>query len=214
LHYSVEMRQPSGRFGVENMYPYLMNVWKSAKKVNSVAVARPHLVGVVGEEITLFGGNSFVTRGANVYFKWRVGDVIFYGRDISTKFSKPGQYQVNLEIFDQKSGKLLSRDTSTVLIYNRDRKPIPFLITAVSPAEKVKAGKALSIWVRAVDFIGCIHVDFGDGSPLQERCIENDNALVLTHQYNHSGQFQIKIVDPKGLFPAPFVFYVERDATE
>src|SRR3990170_2464762 len=69
LHYEIRSRQPSGKWGTENGYPFLWEAYMSQHAPPVVAVAGPihHRLAIVGEKVRLDGGLS---RGSIRSYEW------------------------------------------------------------------------------------------------------------------------------------------------
>src|SRR5262249_13567359 len=74
LHFDIKSRKPSGKWGVEDAYPFLWEAYRREYKPAIIAVARPHLLTPVGEPLTLDGSRSWSATGAISRYEWTFGD--------------------------------------------------------------------------------------------------------------------------------------------
>ncbi len=70
LHYEILGRQPSGKWGMIEGYAFLWEAWQREQRPELIAVARPHVAGVVGEKVVLDGTRSWSRRSKIVRYEW------------------------------------------------------------------------------------------------------------------------------------------------
>ena len=63
LHFDIKARQPSGKWGIQDAYPFLWEAYQREHKPQVLAVARPHFLIAAGEKLTLDGSPSWSAAG-------------------------------------------------------------------------------------------------------------------------------------------------------
>ena len=74
LHYKVLAQMPSGKWGNEDMYAYLLDAWTRDNDVELIACARPHRTVAIGERVILSAKNTWSSAEADLDFYWTMPD--------------------------------------------------------------------------------------------------------------------------------------------
>jgi hypothetical protein len=115
---------------------------------------------------------------------------------LSHVYTRPGDYQVLVRVFDDDGGV----GTATVDVTVRNVPPQLFL----GGAEVVRAGDVMRHTGYFTDSDSATRratVDYGDGSAVQPLAIQPDNRLVFEHRYTRPGRYlvTVTILDDDGV---------------
>jgi hypothetical protein len=167
LHFDIKSRKPSGKWGVEDAYPFLWEAYQREYKPAIIAVARPHVLASVGESVTLDGSRSWSAAGEISRYEWIFGDGgMATGPKVERTYDKPGRYSEILKVSDARGS--LDYDFAIVDVIERDRgdKPLPGIHAACHPSLKIRPGDPVTFVVRTAGTVPSGETwDFGDGSP-------------------------------------------------
>ena len=150
LHFDIKAKQPSGKWGIQDAYPFLWEAYHREHKPQIVAVARPHHLIAAGETVTLDGSRSWSAAGQIARYQWTFGDgSTADGARSSAPTSKPGSYSEVLKVTD-------ARDASTTISPScrsstriRSRRSFPPTIHAsYAPTFGIRAGDPVTFKVR------------------------------------------------------------------
>lgn len=175
LHFGILAQQPSGQWGTEDPWPFLWEAALCEQKPDILAVARPHRLARVGDEVELDGARSWSSSGRISRYEWTLSDGRrAEGPRVRLRYGKPGSYSEILRVADP-----------------RGRTAWDFCVVQVLPAQTPASGENLSPGIfpptihalcypstgirpkQNVRFLVCTfrtpHAeetwDFGDGSP-------------------------------------------------
>jgi len=168
LHFDISSRQPSGKWGTEEGYAYLWQAYVEQHKPKVLAVARPHKVGVVGEEIILDASKSKSFNGGALSYFWTLSNGTSRQGPVQTMtYDAPGEYSEIVKVVDVEGN--VDYDFACVQI--KDLKNIakgaPAIHAAYYPSFTIKPGDPVTFKVRTFNAIeGVDEIDFGDGSPV------------------------------------------------
>ncbi len=202
LHFEIKSRQPSGRWGTQAGYAFLWDAYQRAHKPKIIAVARPHHLIWVGEEVTLDGLKSWSEAGEISKFAWRFGDgTQATGSTTRRRYDKPGSYSEVMKITDAAGN--VAYDFAIVQVIDRehpDRVP-PTVHPTYSPTFGIKAGDDVTFKVRTFRTQhGDELWDFGDGSPTITTHSDGnaepraaDGYAVTTHRYEKPGDYIVRV---------------------
>ncbi|MBN1395495.1 MAG: peptidoglycan DD-metalloendopeptidase family protein [Pirellulales bacterium] len=196
LHFEIDAPQPSGRFGASDAYAF---VWWAYHRENLderlQAVARPHRVAWIGEEVTLDGNRSWSADGPGHVkkYEWILGDgTTADGSTVKRRYDRCGEYSETLKITDA-DGRV-DYDFAVVVVYDRRRpKDVTPTIHAVHwPSNLIGPGDEITFKVRAFALgrdEGSERWDFGDGSPAVETRsvpveVQPDGRILNQHDEN------------------------------
>lgn len=169
LHYEIRSLQPSGKPGIQEGYAFLWEAYQKQYSPDLIAVARPHSLAWVGEEVVLDGGSSWSRTGKIERYDWTFTDGgRAEGPRVKRVYAKPGTYSEILKITDA-AGRV-AYDFAVVQIAGKpengwtDRLP-PTIHAAYSPALDARPGQTLTFAVRTCrTTYGREIWRFGDGS--------------------------------------------------
>ena len=167
LHFDIKSRKPSGKWGIEDAYPFLWEAYQREHKPSIIAVARPHVLAQAGDSVTFDGSRSWSASGKITQYEWTFGDgTTATGSKIERKYDKPGRFSEILKITDA-DGRV-DYDFAIVDIIEKERgdKPSPSMHAAYFPSLKIRPGDDVTFVVRTAGTIPSGETwDFGDGSP-------------------------------------------------
>lgn len=202
LHFEIKSRQPSGKWGTQEGYPFLWEAYRQQYKPPLVAVARPHHVVFTGESVTLDGSRSWSDSGKIASYEWRFDD----GSTVTTPqvqrtYHKPGRYSEVLQVTDESGSKAF--DFAVVIVVDREHpeRHVPSIHPNYYPTSGIRPGDAVTFKVRTFNTTAGKEVwDFGDASA--EVDVQSDgNAVklapagyaVTTHRYDKPGDYVVRV---------------------
>lgn len=207
FHFDISKKQPSGRFGSEDAYAFYWLSYFTKNPGTLQAVARPHRLACLGEEIFLNGSRSysFQNNAPGLQFKWHFSDGSeSAGLVSSKKYDTPGFYSEILEVTDN----IGQTDYDFCPVFVVDpRKPgneQPHTIHAVFyPSSDVRAREEITFKARSFGIDphdGREIWNFGDGSPeVEVRSDGNaevhnpEGYAVTSHAYKKPGKYLVSV---------------------
>ena len=167
LHFDIKAKQPSGKWGIEDAYPFLWEAYRREYKPQLIAVARPHRLLAVGERVTLDGLRSWSAVGKIAQFQWTFHDgSTAEGPTVERTYQQPGSYSEILKVTDAQGN--VDYDFATVLVIDKatDGKPSPTIHASYAPTFGLHPGDPVTFKVRSFFTEPSGETwDFGDGSP-------------------------------------------------
>lgn len=167
LHFDIKAKQPSGKWGIQDAYPFLWEAYQREHKPQIVAVARPHHLIAAGEKITLDGSRSWSADGKIARYEWAFGDGgTTEGPLVERTYRQPGSYSEILKVTDAKGR--IDYDFAMVQVLDKDQKDKspPTIHATYAPTFAIHPGDPVTFKVRTFRApIGNETWDFGDGSP-------------------------------------------------
>ncbi len=200
LHFEIISKQPSGKWGTEEGYGFIWEAYIREYRPKVIAVARPHKVVKVGEEVVLDGGKSWGASG-ELSYEWMLSDgTRASGATVKKSYSEVGTYSEILKVSD--GGGNTAYDFCKVQVFGgEDAEVVPPSIHACYwPTQDVKAGQAVTFKVRSFtkERIGET-LDFGDGSAPVKVCSDGnkmararDGYAVTEHVYERAGDYIVR----------------------
>lgn len=201
LHFDITSKQPSGKWGIQEGYAFLWEAYHNQYRPKLQAVARPHHLAWVGQQVTLDGSRSWAADKIERY-EWTFSDgQTVTGPTPTRTYGKPGCYNEILKVVDGKGR--VDYDFTVVQILDKehpDRLP-PSIHAAYAPTLGIKPGDAITFKVRTFRTTeGSETWDFGDGSPpVQVQSDGNavklakDGYAVTTHRYAKPGHYLVRV---------------------
>jgi murein DD-endopeptidase MepM/ murein hydrolase activator NlpD len=200
LHYQINSRQPSGRWGIEEAYAFVWEAYRARNQPRAVAVARPHVLASAGSTVELDGSKSWAAAGKIERFEWTFTDgTTAAGARVSRKYEKVGQSSEILKVTD--SAGNVDYDFLIVQIADKERPRDlpPGIHLAYAPTMGLRAGQEITFEVRSFGTTaGQERIDFGDGSPAatakSDGCVNDlakDGYAVLKHAFAKAGQYVV-----------------------
>jgi murein DD-endopeptidase MepM/ murein hydrolase activator NlpD len=209
LHYGIFARQPSGKWGTEAGYAYLVEAYRRACDPAVMAVARPHQLCAPGDRVTLDGSRSWTRDGTRTY-RWTLSDgTTAEGAQVERTYTKPGIYSEILRVTDGSGHE--DYDFAVVQVYDAAQGKMPPGIHATyAPALTIEPGDPVTFLVRVFNAAdGTAVWDFGDGSgPVTVRCnpvkpegsdaLAADGYVSTVHRYAKPGHYLVRVEHAEG----------------
>ena len=205
LHFGIDSRQPSGKWGTQEGYAFLWEAYLRQYKPELIAVARPHHLVWVGEEAVLDATKSWDAAGRIEQYEWQFHDgTTATGPTVTRTYDKPGQYSEVLKVTN--SAGDIDYDFAVVIAIDRQQpEQLRLAIHPVyAPTLGIRTGDPVTFKVRAFNANDGSHEtwDFGDGSPAvavqsNSNVDENGNVdehapdgyAVTTHSFEKPGHY-------------------------
>ena len=166
LHFDIKAKQPSGKWGIQDAYPFLWEAYQREHKPQIVAVARPHYLIAAGEKLTLDGSRSWSAAGPIARYQWTFHDGnTADGATVERTYKQPGSYSEILKVTDAR-GKI-DYDFAVVQVIDKDQKEKypPTIHASYAPTFDIHAGDPVTFKVRTFRAdVGNETWTFGDGS--------------------------------------------------
>jgi hypothetical protein len=168
LHFGIFSRLPSGRWGVEEGYPYLWEAYLAAYQPAVIAVARPHHLLATGETAVLDGSRSWCRHPEGIrQYEWRFTDGSTASEPrVGRAYAKAGVYSEILKVTGADGSE--GYDFAVVQVfddYDPDHMP-PGIHAVYAPTFGLRPGDLVTFGVRSSGVVdGGQTWDFGDGSP-------------------------------------------------
>ncbi len=208
LHFGATGPQPSGDWGIEEVYPFLWQAYHEQYDPAVIAWARPHRVAAVGKPVELDGSLSRSSSGSELEFEWTFTDGgTASGSRVTRTYDKPGTYSEILKVTDENGN--VDYDFAYVRVMNPDKAEyrIPHLHASYHPSLGVRPGHEVTFMARIFSTShGYETWDFGDGSPtVQTRSRDGqwrdpdvemharDGYASITHQYREPGHYIVRV---------------------
>lgn len=202
LHFEIKSRQPSGKWGTQEGYPFLWETYLRQYKPKVIAVARPHHLVWTGEEVTLDASKSWAEAGGAISYDWQLTDgTKANSAQVRRTFSKPGRYSEVLKVTD--SAGNVAYDFAVVLVADREypERRVPSIHPNFYPTEKIHPRDLITFKVRTFNTTSGNEIwDFADGSHHVE--VHSDgNAIKLapngyaatTHRFEKPGDYIVRV---------------------
>jgi hypothetical protein len=209
LHYGTFARQPSGQWGTEEGYAYLLEAYRRQADPALLAVARPHHLTSRGEPVALDGSRSW-SRDGTLTYQWMLSDgTTEEGPRVSRRYAKPGVYSEILCIRDG-SGHV-DYDFAVVQVCDPAQGLMPPAVhAAYTPTLDLQPGAPITFLVRVFNSEdGTVAWDFGDGSdpvtvtsnpvkPEGRDALAPDGYAATVHHYAKTGHYFVRAVHVEG----------------
>lgn len=202
LHFEIDARQPSGKWGVMEGYAFLWEAYLREYQPKLLAVARPHHFAVVGDKVLLDGSRSWSAAGKAVAYDWTLsGGTAARGATVEQVYAKPGVYSEVLKVTDA-TGRV-DYDFAVVNVLDRSpTAPLPPSIHAVyAPTFGIQPGQPVTFMVRTFRTTdGKETWDFGDGTPKVD--VQSDGNVVkhakdgyarTVHAFGNPGHYVVRV---------------------
>jgi murein DD-endopeptidase MepM/ murein hydrolase activator NlpD/cephalosporin-C deacetylase-like acetyl esterase len=201
LHFDITSKQPSGKWGIQEGYAFLWEAYHQEHKPKVIAVARPHHLASVGQEVTLDASRSWAAAPIKSY-EWQFGDgTKATGVKMTRRYDKPGSYSEVLQVTDAAGSR--DYDFAVVQVLDKSQPNLlpPTIHAAYAPSFGIKPGDEVTFKVRTFRTTqGHEMWDFGDGSaPVKVRSDGNvkplakDGYAVTTHRYTKPGHYLVRV---------------------
>jgi murein DD-endopeptidase MepM/ murein hydrolase activator NlpD len=201
LHFGIKSRQPSGKWGTQEAYAFAWEAYVRQYAPKLIAVARPHRLTWIGEEVEFDGTKSWSIPGKIIRYEWTFSDgSIASGPVVKRSYSRIGTYSEILKVTDDKGA--VAYDFAVVQVLDKEHpdRLTPSIQLSYSPSLNVKAGEPVTFKVRSFrTTYGEETLDFGDGStPVNVKsdgCIKalaKDGFAVTNHSFAKSGDYIVR----------------------
>ena len=202
LHFGIQSRQPSGKWGTEDSYAFVWQAYIREHQPRIIAVARPHHVAWAGEPVTLDGTRSWSSAGNIGRFEWTFTDgTTANGAQVKRTYSKPGTYSEILKVTGP-DGEV-AYDFAVTQVFDRtrlDQLP-PSIQAAYAPSLDVRKGQPVTFKVRSFRTThGMETWDFGDGSAAvttksdgNVKALAKDGFAATTHRFAQAGDYIVRV---------------------
>jgi hypothetical protein len=202
LHFDIKAKQPSGKWGIEDAYPFLWEAYHREHKPQLLAIARPHHLIAAGEKLTLDGSRSWSAAGTITRYLWTFGDgSTAEGATIERTYKQPGSYSEILQVQDAQGR--IDYDFAMVQVIDKAQKENfpPTIHASYAPTFDIRAGDPVTFKVRTFRAdIGNETWDFGDGSePVKVRSDGNAKPLdaqgyaETVHRFTRPGHYIVRV---------------------
>jgi murein DD-endopeptidase MepM/ murein hydrolase activator NlpD len=202
LHFDIKAKQPSGKWGIQDAYPFLWEAYHREHQPQLLAIARPHYLIAAGEKLTLDGSRSWSAAGAITRYQWTFGDgSSAEGATIERTYKQPGSYSEILKVQDAQGR--IDYDFAIVQVIDKDPKEKfpPTIHASYAPTFDIRAGDPVTFKVRTFRAaIGNETWDFGDGSePVKVRSDGNAKPLdahgyaETVHRFARPGHYVVRV---------------------
>ena len=202
LHFDIKALQPSGRWGIQDAYAFLWEAYVQEHKPDVIAVARPHHLAEVGDNVVLDGSRSWSPAGQMKDYEWSFTDgSTAKGARVERRYEKAGAYSEVLKVTDSRGRVAHDIATVQVLGKNQTNNFPPTIHAAYAPTFGIHAGDAVTFKVRTFrTTAGSETWDFGDGSSSVEvqsdgnaKPIGKDGYAVTQHRYARPGHYIARV---------------------
>jgi murein DD-endopeptidase MepM/ murein hydrolase activator NlpD len=202
LHFDIQSRQPSGKWGTQESYAFVWEAYLREYAPELIAVARPHHFAWTREKVILDATRSWSRPGKIVSYDWTFTDgTKASGQKLERIYSQPGTYSEILKITDDEGR--IDYDFAVVQIVDREHPDVvsPSIHAVYSPTFGIKPGDAITFKVRTFrTTFGNETWDFGDGSPPVTvksdgniKPLAKDGYAVTTHRYEKPGDYIVRV---------------------
>lgn len=213
LHIGIQSRQPSGAWGTEDMWPFLWEAAVHEQDLRVIALARPHRLVRVDEEVELDGSLSWSSDGKPLRYEWTLsGGRKAEGARVRVRYDKPGSYSEILKVTDFGGNAAWDfcvvqvlpspQDSNSATPGSAEKYPptihaVSWPTTDLRPGQKIifrvctfRAREAEETW------------DFGDGSPpvsVRSRLVPNSLSSAseygeTSHAFSRPGDYIVRVV--------------------
>jgi enamine deaminase RidA (YjgF/YER057c/UK114 family) len=203
LHFEVKSRQPNGRWGSEDAYPFIWEAYLRQYAPKVVAVSRPRHLTVAGEKVTLDGSKSWSADGKIARYDWTFTDGSkATGATIVRAYDHPGTYSEILKVTD--SAGNFAYDFAIVQVLDPAKlgaEPAPRIHVTYAPSLDVRVGDLITFKGRTFETTeGEERWDFGDGTPQvttrsdgNVNMLAKDGYVTANHRYAKPGHYLVRV---------------------
>ncbi len=204
LHFGVHHKnQESGKWEVEDAFPYLWEAYVKKIGLKVKAIARPRLIAWTGQKIKLDGSKSIGLESEIVSYEWIFSDGTKETGSVQERiYETAGEYSEILKVTDSDGN--VDYDFAYVQVFDRQfpEKQIPTIHPAFYPTMNIKVGDPVTFLVRTFGSkAGEETWDFGDGtgkvsvnSGSVEQQTHNSGKYAETiHSFSKPGHYVVRV---------------------
>lgn len=208
LHFEIKSRQPSGRWGTQEAYAFIYEVYCRQYAPKVIAVAQPHHLAWTGRRVVLDGTRSWSASGEIARYEWTFTDGgRASGPRVERTYDRPGAYSEVLKVTDREGrvgygfARVTILDRASLSEVSDFRKWPLRLHAAYAPTLGIRPGDPVTFKVRAYNTTeGQETWDFGDGSP--PVTVQSDGNVdyhakpgyaVTVHRYAEPGDYLVRV---------------------
>jgi len=202
LHFDIQSRQPSGKWGTQAAYPFVWEAYRREYSPTLVAVARPHHLAWTGDAVTLDGMQSWTAAGKIARYDWTFTDgTKASGPTVKHAYARPGAYSEILKVTDVHGRVAYDFAVVQVIDKSQPGRLPPTIHAAYSPTFGIKPGAPVTFKVRTFrTTAGRETWDFGDGAPpVTVKSDGNvnphakDGYAVTVHRFSRPGDYLVRV---------------------
>jgi murein DD-endopeptidase MepM/ murein hydrolase activator NlpD len=202
LHFGIQSRQPSGKWGTQEAYGFAWEAYVREYQPKVIAVARPHKVARTSEKVLLDGTRSWSPAGKIAHYEWTFTDgTKASGATTERTYAKPGTYSEVLKVTGADGAIGYDFAVVQVLDASQPTQVPPSIQAAYAPSLNVKAGDVVTFKVRTFRTThGEETWDFGDGTaPVKVKSDGNvkslakDGFAVTEHRFAKAGDYLVRV---------------------
>jgi len=202
LHFGIQSRQPSGKWGTQEAYGFAWEAYVREHKPKILAVARPHHVAWIGEKVLLDGTRSWSPAGKIARYEWTFTDgATASGATSERTYAKPGTYSEILKTTGPDGAIGYDFAVVQVLDPSQPAQLPPSIQAAYAPSLNVKTGEPVTFKVRTFRTThGEETWDFGDGSAAVKvksdgnvKSLAKDGFAVTEHRFAKPGNYLVRV---------------------
>jgi murein DD-endopeptidase MepM/ murein hydrolase activator NlpD len=202
LHFDINSRQPSGKWGTQNGYAFIWQAYQQQYGPDIIAVARPHHLVYTGQSVRLDASKSWSATGKIAKYEWTFCDgTKATGSNTERVYERAGEYSEIVKVTD--SAGNFAYDFAIVYVIDRkhpERVP-PAIHANYYPTFGLMAGDEVTFKVRSFGTqYGQEVWDFGDGSaPVKVQSDGNANQhnpagyATTQHRYEKAGDYIVTV---------------------
>jgi hypothetical protein len=207
LHFEIVAKQPSGKWGIEEGFAYLLEAYRREQGIALKAIARPHAFIAAGDEVTLDGSRSWLGPGKRARYRWTLSDgTRAVGAQVKRRYPRPGFFSEILELSDGAGHTDIDFAVVEVLDPGRSDRPVPSIHAAYAPSLKLTPGMPISFLARAFMIDpGTAVWNFGDGSAEVSVATDGNREIhakdgysVVKHSFSRPGSYLVRVSQKNG----------------
>jgi murein DD-endopeptidase MepM/ murein hydrolase activator NlpD len=210
LHFDIQSRQPSGKWGIQDAYAFAWEAYRREYTPELLAVARPHCLAWVGEPMVLDGSRSWSEFGRIVSYEWTFTDGSkASGPRVERTYTRPGAYSEILKVTDERGSAAYDFAVVQIIAKSQPDRLPPTIHAAYAPTFNIKPGDPVTFKVRTFrTTAGKETWDFGDGSSTvtvlsdgNVNPLAKDGYAVSVHRFKRPGDYLVRVerADDHGL---------------
>jgi hypothetical protein len=215
LHFDIVTPQPSGRYGISDAYAFFWQAYQAQYHPQLQAVARPHHLAWVGDDVVLDGSLSWSAKGPGhiASYQWSLTDGRKAdGATVTQRYPYSGEYSEILKVTDDEGR--VDYDFAIVQVIDREHPELlpPAIHAVYWPTFGLKAGDVVIFKVRSFDCLepsnGRERWNFGDGTkPAEVQSVPvvvgdknkksaiyaRDGYATTTHRFAKPGDYLVSV---------------------